>query len=142
MDIARGAKKITIPVTEFTLKPILEKWPHPLVLPVKIHRVTRQKRRHNLSYRHSLCLEEEMKVVGHQDVGVDFVVKSLVRLEELQSSKKLAIVLSIQENRLLRDPSIKDVKECLLKSNARAPWHTNETMRFLERPVNISKDRP
>jgi hypothetical protein len=65
------AEKIGIPIAQNCLISPLEEVAYSTVFPVEVHRICLIQALHDLGQRDVLCLDQQVDVVVHEDIGVD-----------------------------------------------------------------------
>src|SRR3990172_12124935 len=99
VDISDQSQEILIPIAEKGLVPSLKEMAYFAVLPIEVAGIGEIQKLHDLRQRRFRCLDEQVEVIGHQDVGVEDKTALLLIMPE--SAEILASVLIVKENVLL-----------------------------------------
>ena len=109
MNIADQADKIGITLTKLRLEASLEQMPYPLIPDVEVLGIAGQQALHDRRSGALIHLDQQMKMVRHQTIGVQ--LEGMTRLEEPELFQKTPALTIIQEDILLIVASANDVED-------------------------------
>ena len=133
MNVFDQGKQVGILVAEDRLVSTLKKMANRLVPPIKIHRIALVDPLKNLRKRGCLCLNQQMNMVAHQDIGIEG--KVITNVVVSQNSEIPLIVFSVSEDRLSLVATGDDVVKGPFKFD---PWSPCHGIKISDHSLNVN----